>query len=348
MSGVPYIVNEHLLKNYQSLLALFIFYKNEWISFLPENVIKKTLKAGLDFLGDKQEFDKYVSDFENYRKVSKVFFDDVVLKEKVIQEEVKKFFEYSSNLHYFYIKTEFFYTDEAYLESTHNETIKDNLKTLGIIKNEGREYLNKIALVEGNYLIRFLLILERQFGVSVKSLFQYDMSEILTLFDGVRIDEKTISDRLLSYITKSLGKENIIFVGKEAEQIADIFLKSDAESKNELSGTIANRGKVSGKVKVMKYGYDNFHKVKELIEEMEKGDILVADTTSPELIVACHKASAILTNEGGLMSHAAIISRELGIPCIVALERITSFVKDGDLVDVDAERGIVTILEKNK
>ena len=63
--------------------------------------------------------------------------------------------------------------------------------------------------------------------------------------------------------------------------------------------------------------------------------------------MACKKASAILTNQGGLMSHAAIVSRELGIPCIVGLGNATEILNDGDLIEVNANKGVIKILEKN-
>ena len=77
---------------------------------------------------------------------------------------------------------------------------------------------------------------------------------------------------------------------------------------------------------------------------MQKGDILIAETTSPEVMPACSKAAAIVTNQGGLMSHAAIVSRELNIPCIVATENATSIFRTGDQVEVDANKGVVKIL----
>ena len=67
--------------------------------------------------------------------------------------------------------------------------------------------------------------------------------------------------------------------------------------------------------------------------------------TQPEFLPAMKKASAIITDEGGLTCHAAIISRELGIPCIIVTKIATKVFKDGDIVEVDATRGIVTMLE---
>lgn len=75
------------------------------------------------------------------------------------------------------------------------------------------------------------------------------------------------------------------------------------------------------------------------------GEILVAVSTSPELVPLMKKAAAIITDEGGVTSHAAIVSRELKKPCIVGTQTATRVLKDGDLVEVDAERGIVRIIQ---
>lgn len=74
---------------------------------------------------------------------------------------------------------------------------------------------------------------------------------------------------------------------------------------------------------------------------MEKGDILVSDTTGPEMMIAIQKASAIVTDEGGMMSHAAVVAREFKIPCVVGTTYATEVFKDGDFIEVNANSGVV-------
>ena len=74
---------------------------------------------------------------------------------------------------------------------------------------------------------------------------------------------------------------------------------------------------------------------------MRAGEILVSSETTPELMPAIKKAAAIVTEMGGLTSHASIISRELGKPCIVGTKIATQVFRDGDLVEVNATKGIV-------
>ena len=92
-------------------------------------------------------------------------------------------------------------------------------------------------------------------------------------------------------------------------------------------------GKAKGHTKIL-LGRADFDK-------MNKGDVLVAPSTRPEYLPVMKKASAIVTDEGGLTSHAAIVSRELKIPCIIGTQIATELLKDNDLVEVDADNGIV-------
>ncbi|MBU1083375.1 hypothetical protein KKE14_02985, partial [Patescibacteria group bacterium] len=111
----------------------------------------------------------------------------------------------------------------------------------------------------------------------------------------------------------------------------------------QLQGTIASVGKTVGKVRIL---HSSRGDVYEELSSIKKGDILVTEMTRPQFISAMKLASAIVTDEGGLTSHAAIIARELKIPCIVGTKVATQVLHDGDLVDVDANKGIVKILKK--
>lgn len=119
------------------------------------------------------------------------------------------------------------------------------------------------------------------------------------------------------------------------EGVEDIKKKvnQEVEFDGELKGTIARKGVVTGSVRVV---LDP-----ENVGEFASGDILVTSMTRPDFVPLMKKASAIVTNEGGVTCHAAIVSRELGIPCIIGTKIATKVLKDGDMVEVDAERGVV-------
>ncbi len=108
---------------------------------------------------------------------------------------------------------------------------------------------------------------------------------------------------------------------------------TESSSEPILTGLPAAPGVGVGKVKVVLDMKD--------LDKVKQGDILVTKMTTPDMVPAMKKASGIVTDEGGMTSHAAIVSRELGIPCIVGTEKATKLLKDGDLVTVDASKGVV-------
>lgn len=105
------------------------------------------------------------------------------------------------------------------------------------------------------------------------------------------------------------------------------------EGRQLLRGMGASPGIATGKVKLVR-GIDDITKI-------EQGDILVTAMTSPDLVPTMSKSAAIVTDLGGSTSHAAIVSREMGIPAVVGTENATRLLKDGQIVTVDAYNGIV-------
>lgn len=104
-------------------------------------------------------------------------------------------------------------------------------------------------------------------------------------------------------------------------------------SAGELHGTVAVRGKAMGRVVVVNHEGE--------AAKIRNGDILIARYTTPNLTPYMRKCAAFVTDEGGLTSHAAIIARELKKPCVIGTKNATQVLKDGDLVEVDANTGIV-------
>ena len=83
----------------------------------------------------------------------------------------------------------------------------------------------------------------------------------------------------------------------------------------------------------------------EALRKVKRGDILVTNMTTPDFVPIMKKVKAIITKEGGMTCHAAIISRELGVPCVVGTKVAMQVLKDGDLVEIDAGKGIVKIIK---
>ena len=122
--------------------------------------------------------------------------------------------------------------------------------------------------------------------------------------------------------------ENVIPVQSFFASMADI---------QEVRGSVAFKGLVKGIVRVVR-------NISE-IQNFQDGEVLVANQTTPEYVPAMKKALAFVTDQGGITCHAAIVAREMKKPCIIGTKIATKVLKDGDMVEVDANTGIVRILE---
>ncbi len=134
---------------------------------------------------------------------------------------------------------------------------------------------------------------------------------------------------------KEEGKLYIV----QTRPVTTIGLSKEAEAVEEfegvliLSGIPASPGTATGIVKITHHSSG--------IDKIREGDVLVAEMTTPDFVPAMKRAVAIVTDRGGRTCHAAIVSRELGVPCIVGTGEATSVLKDGQLITVDGSQGKV-------
>jgi len=169
-------------------------------------------------------------------------------------------------------------------------------------------------------------------------------AELITIREVLNHKTETIKIRLAErkrrhlfvYEISQYG-ENIHWTNNNTNYIQD--LEGVSESKEEhkeeqLQGMCAFAGKVMGRARIVVT--NDFRNI-----PFHEGDILIAVSTNPILMPLMLKCGAIVTDEGGMLSHATIISRELKKPCVVGTKRATSVINDGDMVEVDAEKGIV-------
>ncbi|OGC47149.1 phosphoenolpyruvate synthase [candidate division WWE3 bacterium RIFCSPHIGHO2_01_FULL_42_13] len=115
--------------------------------------------------------------------------------------------------------------------------------------------------------------------------------------------------------------------------VGEIKISDEKNAKLLLEGLGASPGAVSGPVRIIKSSGE--------ITKIQPGDILVAEMTNPDYVPAMKRAAAILTDKGGRTSHAAIVSRELGIPAVVGAGEATKILQDGEIISVDGSNGKV-------
>ncbi|MFH0972177.1 MAG: PEP-utilizing enzyme [Candidatus Micrarchaeota archaeon] len=165
---------------------------------------------------------------------------------------------------------------------------------------------------------------------SLKNAFPWEVEGIMA---GRKLSEKGLEERENYSLAIFDGRRPRIFTGKKARKLYNKYFGSEQidSEQVELHGICACIGRVIGKAKIVVSAKD--------VWKVEVGDVLIARATDPDYVVAMKKAAAIVTDEGGITSHAAVISREMNIPCLVGTKNATKIFKDGQLVEVDANHG---------
>ncbi len=129
-----------------------------------------------------------------------------------------------------------------------------------------------------------------------------------------------------------------VFANREEAQDKLKLIETKIETGiTEFGGQVAFPGKIKNIVRIARLVED--------AQELEDGEVLVASMTDPRYLPVMKKAGAIITDEGGIACHAAIVSREMKKPCIVGTKIATQILKNGDLVEVDADNGTVKIIK---
>lgn len=198
-----------------------------------------------------------------------------------------------------------------------------------------REERKKYNLIGICLLHRLLEAVEKKRGINKEHLNYLNFDEFRPLLEN-KFDPAILKERynkgVLITVEGTSYKETI---GEEAWKEKERIDEEILEKNRELKGFVACRGNgnVTGTVRLVisRSDFDSF---------ME-GEILVTGMTRPEHVPLMKKAAAIVTNEGGITCHAAIVSRELNVPCIIGTKVATRVLKTGDVVEVDANNGTV-------
>jgi phosphohistidine swiveling domain-containing protein len=164
--------------------------------------------------------------------------------------------------------------------------------------------------------------------------------EILGCIDRGQVeDEARYRQRAESMTFVIHEGEEFLLVGEASRACREAVAVVPAGGDGQLAGVPVSPGRARGRA-VLAVRNDE-----SLRRRFREGDVLVSVETDPDLVPIMRKASAIVTDQGGITSHAAIIARELGVPCITGVAGATTTIREGDLLIVDAWRGTVEILD---
>jgi phosphohistidine swiveling domain-containing protein len=188
------------------------------------------------------------------------------------------------------------------------------------------------------YAEQLLLEIGKRIGLSLEEMRWTLPGELEKWLENRRGNSRLCAERKKYSFFIFRGRTIREFYGKDALAKEREYYGKELEQNGigEIAGMSACPGTVMARVRLLK-------SVDE-IGEMRAGEALVTGMTTPEFVPAMRKAAAIITDEGGVLCHAAIVSRELGVPCVVGTKIATKVLKTGDLVEVRANHGIVKIL----
>jgi len=191
-------------------------------------------------------------------------------------------------------------------------------------------YFSKIFEEIANRTIFHKDDLKYMFPSEIENIFKMSESELKKLKDEAK--KRRIKSAVIYYKD---GLEVITDPTEVDKLKLAVIDEEDFSGVKQLRGISASPGKVVGKVCILK-------SVKEM-EKLKPGQILVAVMTRPDYFPVMKKCSAIITDEGGITSHAAVVARELNIPCIVGTRIATKVLQDGDVVEIDGDNGGVIV-----
>jgi len=294
-----------------------------------QEIIKKP-EIYQDILKHRQKYKWIFSGHAGKKEIKEIYFIKELKKyldsDLNFSQEIKKISEHQQEV-----------MDEKKLIIKKYHFGKKLMSLLEIVNRWGPWHdLRKKVFMNCVYYIETVLEeIGRRYNYSLKELRHMSLDEILNFEKRQLMDKQKIRQRMGLNVLLFNRQGYRLLVGKKARtmekrEIQAMFKKIKTA---ELNGNVANPGKVKGVVKVIIGAGE--------MKKMKKGDILVTGMTRPELTPALKIASAIITDEGGITCHAAIVSRELGIPCIVGTKVATHVLKDGDKALVDAYKGII-------
>lgn len=187
------------------------------------------------------------------------------------------------------------------------------------------------------YLFNFLSDIANHSGLTYHQASQYTVRELRNLLaTGKKLDKKEVARRNAGVLlVHKTGRPTQMFSGSESQEILAVALRIESK---EIRGTVASTGgkkKVTGVARILFSPEDG---------KFNDGEILVTSMTRVEFVPLMRRAKAIITDEGGLACHAAIVSREMGLPCIIGTKNATQILKSGDKVEINLEQGTARTL----
>jgi len=324
-------------EEYLSLLKLAqqIYYRKNWRNIFRgqvEKIEKKLYNHSTIRKMVKKHYQKYFWLFRDY--------EDPILTERDIIKRLKDLFKKDPQKEFrrinkegFELKTKIKQIEKKYKTSQLNHRMFEAMRD-GIYYKELRKKIVSLSLY---YTDNLLIEIGRRTNLSLRQVRQFLVQEVELALLHKKDYQEILAERIkLGAFLVTKGK-SVVWQGKEAQKLFSKFVKVPKGVK-EIKGITASPGHAKGKVKIVINPED--------CAKVQKGDIMVTVQAVPSFSSAIMRASALVADGGtGITSHPATLAREAGIPCLINTKIATQVLKDGDEIEVDANKGIIKILK---
>jgi phosphohistidine swiveling domain-containing protein len=345
-TGISYLFSDFYTRYYNEFNNVIFSSHDQYRNYILKHDVYVAKNSYQQFYFDEHTVQISCVNFANAYKALVQLRNKLCEVKGIHTTDFETFVSYAAIILREYSKFDPIYT--AHFLTDTRESVKELMDVVFGLKNKLREQVNDIFFNDGSCLVILLDMISQKYGLSRRHLQYVSINEIRELLhDGVipplRLDNT-------DYVFVHDGDISVSLVGDEATVfISKFLLYSDIEGVDKINGiSVSTKGLWQETVKIAKVDYVDLKNTLEVLEKETKGKILVTDSTIPEMFTAISNAIAVVTDMGGMLSHAAITCRELKKPCIIGTKIATQVLHDGDHVEVDAEKGIVTILERAK
>jgi len=239
------------------------------------------------------------------------------------------------------------------LKQIHNQALKTKKQLLNKIYPQ-KKFLSLLKLLEEStwteteiikyfqlssyYSLPFLTEIADKISLDYTTLINLSPEEIETALRNKTLPPKKKLEQRQKMFGFYWDRDKKIYQFFQDKKILKKFAENEITKKQRIIyGMTASPGLAKGRVKII---LDTSE-----LPNFKKGEILVTTMTTPNFLIAMKKSAGIVTNDGGITCHAAIVSRELGIPCIIGTKIATEVLKDGDMVEVNANHGWIRKLK---
>jgi len=322
-----------------------VMYKNSMLHVYYFNGRdKKEADRGFNFFVKKENTAKYqkMTDMalDKLKKISNEYKNLNIkkLNSKALEKKLNDILQFLALYSDLYISTEAATMSKFEIEY---KRYKKLIEKLGKIRFVLHEKSKALWYVLGAKLMSEM---SKRWGLGFSDLFFYNSKEIKDLFKNKKVDAKIINLRKKGFAFVSFPNKKMLLVGDDFKKVFQEIIKNKNILNKKIKGLTVMKGIIKARTEVILH---NKRSIAKKLKVLKRGDILITDMTSPDdATMISKKAGGIVTDEGGITSHAAIIAREFKIPCVVGTKIATQIIKTGDLVEVNADKGIVKIIKK--